>query len=644
MDTDASDVGLGAVLSQVQSDGSERVVAYGSRVLSKAERKYSVTRRELLAVVVFITHFRLYILGCPFLLRTDHGTGALLWLRSFKNPEGQLARWLEKLQEYSFTVVHRPGKKHLNADALSRRPEHTGDSDQSAETSDISANAICFGRSDSDLRALQLDDEAIGVVLRAKEANNQLTKDDVSGKSHVTRRLVQIWDQLVLSKGVLMREYLDEKHGTSHKQLVVPKALQADVLDELHAGISGGHLGIDKTLSKLKLRFYWPGHYQDVQNWCKACVDCATRKSPAPKNRAPLGSIPAGNPGQFVSVDILGPFPEDSKANKYILVVVDHFTKWGEAFPIPNQEAITVAQVLCNEWFFRFSPPEGLHSDQGRQFESKLLQEICRILQIKKTHTSPYHPQGNGVAEQFNRTLLNMLAVAAKNNTLDWASFIRPLCFAYNSSQHAVTGYSPFFMTFGREARLPVDLAFGYREQATLSPVEYVRSLQQSLDYAYGLVRDTVGETQRRHKTLYDRKVHGPTFEVGDKVWLYSTVVPSDSHRKLHHPWTGPYEVMSKLSDVNYKIALIGGNDKTFIVHFDRLKRCTPGSRPSVHCNQHPCAPNHQVGDRAELVDSVDSNEDHDDPPHLQPVPLAEPRYPQRVRRAPDRLLPYVTF
>ena len=152
--------------------------------------------------------------------------------------------------------------------------------------------------------------------------------------------------------------------------MVVPKTLQSDVLKELHVGPVGGHLGVEKTFSKLKLRFYWPGHYKDTQDWCRTCNDCATRKIGAPQNRAPLGSIPTGNPGQFVAVDIIGPFPEDSSGNKYILVAVDHFTKWGEAFPIPNQEAVTIAQVLCQEWFFRYSPPKGLHSDQGRQFES----------------------------------------------------------------------------------------------------------------------------------------------------------------------------------------------------------------------------------------------------------------------------------
>ena len=120
IDMDASDVGIGAVLSQVDQEGIEHVIAYGSHVLSKAERNYCVTRKELLAVVTFLQHFRQYLLSQPFTIRTDHG--ALIWLQEFRNPEGQLVRWLEKLQEYQFTIVHRPGKKHANADALSRLP------------------------------------------------------------------------------------------------------------------------------------------------------------------------------------------------------------------------------------------------------------------------------------------------------------------------------------------------------------------------------------------------------------------------------------------------------------------------------------------------------------------------------------------
>ena len=185
------------------------------------------------------------------------------------------------------------------------------------------------------------------------------------------------------------------------------------------------------------------------------------------------------------SVDIVGPFPESNNGNKYILVVVDQFTKWSEAYPIPNQEATTVADVLTQEWFFRFSSPECLHSDQGRQFESQLIRELCTILGIRKSRTTPYHPQGDGTAESFNRTLLTMLATSAKNNAANWQMFIRPVCLAYNSSVHASTGFTPFSMMFLREARLPIDLRFGTGDTSTLSPNEYVRHLQKVLEYAF---------------------------------------------------------------------------------------------------------------------------------------------------------------
>jgi transposase InsO family protein len=141
---------------------------------------------------------------------------------------------------------------------------------------------------------------------------------------------------------------------------------------------------------------------------------------------------------QMVGVDLLGLFPLSTSGNQYLLVAMDYFTKWGEAYPIPNIEATTVANTLINEIFFQFSPPEQIHSDQGRQFESKLFKEVCRILQIKKSRTTPYHPQCDGLVERYNRTLLNMLATASKGNPKNWESFVRSMCFAYNTSVQAI--------------------------------------------------------------------------------------------------------------------------------------------------------------------------------------------------------------
>ena len=141
------------------------------------------------------------------------------------------------------------------------------------------------------------------------------------------------------------------------RQIIVPESLRKEVLADLHGGALGGHLGIDKTLARLKERFYWPGHYTDVQDWCRKCGSCASRKSPVPKARTPLHSVKTGYPLQLVAMNIVGPFPESPAGNTHILVVADYFTRWTEAYAIPNQEATTVAKKLTDEFFFRFSPP-----------------------------------------------------------------------------------------------------------------------------------------------------------------------------------------------------------------------------------------------------------------------------------------------
>ena len=464
LDTDASDTGIGAVLSQILEEGGERVIVYGSRVLSKQERRYCVTRRELLAVVFFLQHFRPYLLGRPFLIRTDHGS--LTWLSNFKEPEGQLARWLECMQEFNFTISHHPGQKHQNADCLSRMPctqcgreNHGIDSPQEAmaigeqappgvtvRTPEHPVASVLTETSTTELHQKQLDDDPIGLLLSAIEKGERPTSDVVRGQGPEAQRLAQLWDKLLVEEGVLKRRYEDSQGHSTRLQLVVPRSMRKEVLQELHAGALEGHLGEEKTLLKVKERFYWPGMQSDVQDWCRTCATCATQKTAPTKNRAPLQTIKTGYPMQVVSVDILGPLLESDAGNSYVLVAGDHFTKWMEAYAIPNQEAITVARKLTDEMFCRFSPPEQLHSDQGRQFESELLKEICRILNVKKTRTFPYHPQCDGLVERFNRTLLDMLATTTQDHPFDWEDQIHKVCMAYNTSVHASTGYTPFFL------------------------------------------------------------------------------------------------------------------------------------------------------------------------------------------------------
>jgi len=324
-------------------------------------------------------------------------------------------------------------------------------------------------------------------------------------------------------------------------QLIVPRKLRQEILEALHDGPTGGHLGHEKTFSRTRERFYWPGYWTDVYNWCQACASCATRKSTTPSRRAPMGTITAGYPTQIMAVDLLGPLPESQHGNSYVMVVADYFTRWMEAIPLPNQEASTVADRLVDEVFMRFSPPEQLHSDQGKQFESKLMTELCKLLHIKKTRTTPYHPQCDGMVERFNRPLLNMLATHCKEHPWDWEQHLHEVCMAYNTSVHTSTGYTPFYLMFGRQARLPVDVIYGTSPSDHQSPSEYAVTLQQRLTAAYDLVCQTSSIQHKRQKEYYDKKIHGNPHVVGDLVWVLNTRIPNKSSCKLYHPWTGPF-------------------------------------------------------------------------------------------------------
>ena len=394
LDADASENGLGAVLSQV--DGHEQVVAYASTALTKAEKNYCATRKELLALVWGVHHFRPYLFGRTFIARTDH-------------PEGQVARWLETLAEYNFKVIHRPGSKHSNADALSRLPcrqcgyretddEETATRTQLEEDEDI-AEVSTISPSDSwasswsveELKSSQAADAALSQMitwLSSKSVPYCVPKGS-------SIQLQSLWTQrryLLLKDGILYRRWEDVPGKGLHKklQLVLPQQLVTEVLTKLHNATTGGHLGAKKTLERVRTRFYWVGQRRDVEEWCKTCQICAARKSEPKKCKAPLQIEPAKYPLERIAMDIPGPLPETECGNKYILVIGDYFTKWKEAYPMRNMEATTVANILVQEFISRFGVPKYLHTDQGRNFESGLIKEICSLLDINTLSAPAY--------------------------------------------------------------------------------------------------------------------------------------------------------------------------------------------------------------------------------------------------------------
>ena len=292
-----------------------------------------------------------------------------------------------------------------------------------------------------------------------------------------------------------------------------------------------------------------------------------------------------------------------------------------------------MATKLVDEVFCRFSMPEQLHSDQGKQFESKVIEEICKLLHIRKSRTTPYHPQSDGLVERFNRTLLSMLACCVEKHPFQWEEQLRKVCFAYNTSVHSTTGYTPFYLMFGRQARLPVDLYNIPMPKAAAEVSEYASQLHQRFTSAYDSVRATMNTKQLRQKEQYDSRVHGKSLVPGDLVWLFNPALPRGQARKFHRPWVGPYRILDKISVANYRIQHVFNNKRT-VVHFNRLKRCPPGIRLPHPCRTSHSPPSSQPlpGERLDLLDG-------DDP---TPSPAPPRWYPSHLRQPPERLGDYI--
>ena len=390
-------------------------------------------------------------------------------------------------------------------------------------------------------------------------------------------------------------------------QLVLPIDLVSIVLKQLHDHVaSGGHLGPEKTLSKVRVRFYWVGQRKDIERWCQTCTKCASRKSPIPTRRAPLSLVPCSFPFQRVAMDILGPLPQTPRSNRYILVISDYFSKWVEAFPMENMEALTVAKILVNEFITRFGVPEVIHTDQGRNFESTLIKDLCSLLGIEKSRTSPYHPQSDGLVERFNRTLLNMLCTAANNHGQDWDVMLPNLLMAYRSSVHATTKFTPFQMLFGRQIKLPVDLMFGTPETEGITcQSQYVNDLRLRLENCYRMARENISLEQLRQKSQYDKKQAGSVFQIGDLVWLYNPVKKTNrGSRKLYRPWQGPFKIIEIVNEVTYRVQQVSRPHRKSVVHFDRLKPFHSRDGPTNNSPEEPSLdtsqPDKRVLDRTE--------------------------------------------
>lgn len=294
----------------------------------------------------------------------------------------------------------------------------------------------------------------------------------------------------------------DPALGEEVCQIVVPEDQFQALLQAYHNHL--GHQGQERMTSLVRRHFYWPGMEKAVRMFishCPCCILFKTRR----EVRAPLAPIQAKAPLHMVAMDYLTlGRPTDLIQNFF--VVTDLFTKYAWAIPTRDQTATTTASALWKNVFQPFGCPEVLHSDQGPNFESRVNRELCQLYGCKKTHSTPYHPQGNGGCERFNQTLLGLLGTLKVEQQGNWMASLPAVVQAYNNSVHSTTGYAPTYLMFGQHVRLPTDLLLGSspaEEGASLT--EWVSNHHQRLHLAYEQVSARIERAARKNKRLYDR-------------------------------------------------------------------------------------------------------------------------------------------
>ena len=424
------------------------------------------------------------------------------------------------------------------------------------------------------IRRAQMLDADIKHVLAWKEGQDAKPEwKDIAALSSRTKAYWVNWDLLAVHDGVLVKRWESDDGRKVDWHVVLPRTLRSEILKELHNSPTAGHLGVNKLLHKVKQRYYWVGMSEDVRSWVRKCNVCAQTKNPPKKPIAPLQQYMVGAPLERVAMDILGPLPKTDRGNVYILVIGDYFTKWVEAFALPNQEAETIARVFVEEFVCRFGIPSELHTDQGRNFESNLLKEVCKMLGITKTRTCPFHPKGDGFVERFNRTLITMVTsvLDPERHQRDWDERIPYAMFAYRTSVQASVRETPSMMMLGRETTLPVDVLVENPESEEGTQDDYAYKLRSTLQDVHENARTNLKLAAAKQRQMYDRNTMSRTLNRGDWVWLQNTQRKKGLTPKLMTKWTGPYLVIAKLSDVVYRVQY-SQRSKPKVVHLNRLK------------------------------------------------------------------------
>ncbi|CAF2043665.1 unnamed protein product [Rotaria magnacalcarata] len=643
LETDASDYGLGAILTQ-EFENQKFVIAYASRTQTAAERNYFPTEKEALAIFWATKHFRPYLEGTTIYIRSD--CRALQWLLNTKDLSGRLARWAISLSAFNIVdIKYKPGKTNTNCDTLSRYPlsPHLTILNTTPPTSpllNLWNNCTLL----DNIREEQYNDAQLRPIV-----------DILSNDAHPLHH--KFHPPFLLINGILYRyrspPYNPHQRLTGLRHLlVIPHSLQSQLLTWTHDHPTAGHCGREKTLYRLSSRVYWKTIRKDVIQYIRSCHLCQQYKYDNRTLTASLQMHIVHEPWHTIGVDIMGPFPVTQRQKQYLLVVVDYFTRWVELFPLRTTISSHIADILVDEIICRWGCPTYILSDNGPQFVSELFTHICSSLGIQTKNTSNYHPQTN-MTERVNRNLKPMIAQYAQENTHSWDRHLSKLALSIRTSINETTGETPAYLNFGRDPKLPIDLLLTEpsRNQPTLPtsiPAEidtYKQHLREALLTAHRIAQEHNEVRKLQQKTKYDQHSSHRSFKEGHLVWVS---IPSPlKHGKLDPQYQGPCRIIQVLSPTSFIIHRLSDGVNLGATNIDRIK---PFYSPNMtHTTTQTGINRHQSAAPIQPLMSVNVDNVNNLPtPHIPPnnhsLPLSSTplphryQHPVRIRKQPNRL------
>ena len=612
---DSSQYSIGYVLSQ-EHDGKLHPICFGGRALRDNELKWHITDKEGLALVEGIQHFKHYLANNRFIVYTDNVS--VKYLQKIKDCQGRLGRWGILLQGYSFDIKHRSSSQNCSADFMSRQrydesvhadSHDLADHIYSLETQKEYTQVTLVYPGDDDTEVLLADsmaaeagtepadrDISVGISIYQQECPDfrdifkYLAHRQVPEDPGLARTVVAESYNYELEGGVLKHFYsrrsrqvpLEERLV---KQIAVPRCLRDELLKSYHDCIAGGgHQGFERTYASLRNKYYWPSMYENIRQYVKTCEVCQQSKRAFNAKPPPLQPQPVDDVFGRWQMDILSGLPTTKDKYKHILVLVDSYSKWVELFPLRTQEATEVASVLFTEIISRYGAPRAILSDRGQTFMSKLVKALSELFEIKRSFTSPYHPMTNGMTECKNSYILQALRAYCKGQQDDWPEILPGIMMAYRSTPATQsTLYSPFFMLYGREMRLPIDTVLQPKNHLPQDYKVHLSRILQNLEVCRKLAGENIKAAQDKYKYHYDKRAKVPDYRPAQRVWLYCTKVPVGKAPKLHRKWVGPYYITMLGPNHTYRLRNVRTNAEVrSLVNAMRLKPYyDPEDRPT---------------------------------------------------------------